>query len=289
MPSMEALFYIILLSQIYLLSYHYPMVNVKRVTYILDNYPAKDYPKLYPSDTYINPEDITRKRINFFKNMNFAIALIGIAILIIVIFNDFELNEKGGAEIFVVMYFLFQFIPHFMLEIYQSRHNKHMSKLLKNTKRTADLTPRKLSDFISPIWVILAGLLFILSTVLFLYFKGFDKAWAVEVYISVIVSSAVNVMFIFIGYNIINGKKTNPMQAHNDQLITIKASVGIMVFASIMMSLFLITINSVREFGLDKWEPLLMSVYFQLVAIFGIGKKIHSVKLEDVDFEVYRA
>ncbi|MCJ8324977.1 MAG: hypothetical protein HRU29_09520 [Rhizobiales bacterium] len=289
MPQMEALFYLILASQIFLLSYHYPMVYVKRVRYMLANYPAKTYPKLYPSDIYVHPEDITRKRIEVFKYINFAICLVGIVIIIVGIANGFELNEKGGAEIFVLMYFFLQFIPHLMLEIYEYRHHKHLRTLFKTSKRFANLTPRKLSNFISPIWVVLAVLLFIISTYLFLYFEGFGNSWEIEVYIALLGTSAVNIMFFIVGYSVLKGQKTNHLLAYEDQMTSIKSTVGIMVFTSIMMSLFLIATNSVREYGLDKWEPLLMSAYFQLIVLFGIGKQLRGLKIEDVDFEGYKA
>lgn len=285
---MEALFYIILVGQVFLLSYHYPMAFVKRVEYILDNYPAKTYPKLYPSDVYVHPEDITRKRINGFKYINFVIGLIGIAIIIAAIINDFKLNEKGSAAIFVTMYLLLQFIPHFMLEIYQFKHYKHMRELFATGKRSAELVPRNLSNFIPPFWVTFAVLLFIFNIILFLYYEGFGKPWTEEIYTTVIVSSLLNVMYFVIGYKVINGKKTNPFEAHIDQMTTIKSTVSAMVFASIMMSLFFIALNSVREFGLDKWEPLLMSVYFQLIIVFGLGHQLRSSKVEDLDFEVYK-
>lgn len=289
MPFMEALFYLILLSQIFTLSYHYPMVIIKRYEYIFKHYPAKDYPKFYPTETFVNPEKIMKQRLNIFKYMNFVIIVIGIAALIYAISSGFRLNEKGGAEIFVVIYFFLQFVPHLLLELHIKKHNRQMREAFQNHKRTAELKPRGLFDFISPFWVFFAIGIFICNVVLFLYYEGFGNSWDDDVYLSIGVSTIINIVFAFMVFRFVNGAKFDPHQAYSDQLIVIKSTVHVLVFTSIMMSVFFIVINSVREYGLDKWEPILMSVYFQIIVIFGLGEQLRSIKVEDVDFEVYRA
>lgn len=286
---MEALFYIILVSQIFLLSYHYPTVIINRYKYIIEHYPAAQYPKFYATDIYVEPEKIILARLNIFKYMNYFAIVIGVAIIIACIAYGFKLNEKGGAEIFVLFYFGLQFVPHMALELYLKSHNKHMRETISSHKRSAELKPRNLFDFISPFWVVFAVVIFIVHTFLFLYYEGFDEAWSDDVYISTLMPLAINIGFAYMIYRFVNGIKIDPHQAYKDQLMTIKALTHNLVFTSIMMSVFFIVINSVREFGLDKWEPILMSAYFQIIIVFGFGQQLRNIKVEDIDFDVYKA
>lgn len=286
---MEVLFYIILVSQIFLLSYHYPTVIINRYKYIIAHYPAAQYPKFYATDIYVKPEKIILSRLNIFKYMNYFAIVVGIVIIIACIANGFRLNEKGGAEIFVLAYFGLQFIPHMALELYLKKHNKHMRQASTKQKRTAELAPRNLFDFIAPFWVFFAVAIFIVSTFLFIYFEGFDEPWGDDVYISTIGPLVINIGFAFMIFKFVNGSKIDPHQAYKDQLLVIKSLTHNLVFTSIMMSVFFIVINSVREYGLDKWEPILMSVYFQIIVVFGFGQQLRNIKVEEIDFDVYKA
>ncbi|NRA88269.1 MAG: hypothetical protein HRU28_12965 [Rhizobiales bacterium] len=291
MTYIEVIFYIICLGQIFLLSFYYPNKIIYRVNYILAHYPVADYLKFYPTEIYVNPEKTTRARLNIFKIMNHAIAIIGVLILVTAILNNFKLDEKGGAEIFVVIYLFLQFIPHGLLEIFQYRHYKHY-KHIKTTKivskRSADLTPRNLFDFVSPILFFTAIILYFAHIISFSYYEGFDQVWDMGVWITLIVSTAINIGFGFMIYRYIKGWKLDPFQTDKDKIQIIKSNAYVLIITSIMMSLFYIIINSVREYGLDIWEPILMSVYFQFLIIFGMGYLIHKIKVEDLDFEVYR-
>ena len=82
--------------------------------------------------------------------------------------------------------------------------------------------------------------------------------------------------------------KTDPYQAPDDHQKFTEAMIRIYVFASIMMSLQLIIFGAINQFGLDIFEPIAMSLYFQVCIIFGIGELLRSFKIENVDFEVYK-
>lgn len=288
MPYIEILFYIVCLGQIFLLSIYYPIKIIKRVDYILLHYPATDYPKFYPTAPSNQPEQVIRGKSNFFKLLNFIIAVCGIGILLFALFNDFRLNEKGGAEIFVVMFMMVQFTPHAMMEIYQAKHYKHMRTLNTNTIRHADLTPRHIFDFISIKIFYLALGLYALHLVTFLYYSGNISTWDEGVWITLIVGTIINVGFIAMSLHFVKKWKLDPHQAEVDKILIIKTNVRVLAVTSILMSLFFIIINTVREFGLDIWEPILMSLYFQALIVFGMGFLMNTIKVQDLDFSVYK-
>ena len=57
---------------------------------------------------------------------------------------------------------------------------------------------------------------------------------------------------------------------------------------SILASMFLIITKSINVFHLDYLETALMSVYLQIVIWLGLGSMLKNIKLEKLDFEVYK-
>jgi hypothetical protein len=41
--------------------------------------------------------------------------------------------------------------------------------------------------------------------------------------------------------------------------------------------------------SLDALDPVVLSLYMQLITVFGIGTELRSVKIDDVDFDVYKS
>ena len=43
-----------------------------------------------------------------------------------------------------------------------------------------------------------------------------------------------------------------------------------------------------EEIGFDKIEIIINSLYFQLIALIGIGTMLRNLRLENIDFDVYK-
>ena len=54
------------------------------------------------------------------------------------------------------------------------------------------------------------------------------------------------------------------------------------------MSVFTMTQAADDVFDLDFLDATLMSLYFQVIVFFSIGHVLRSLKLEDIDFDVYK-
>lgn len=76
--------------------------------------------------------------------------------------------------------------------------------------------------------------------------------------------------------------------ATDDQNTHTQSLLRVYVFASILMSLQLFVSDAINQNNWDMFEPLMMSVYFQLIIIFGIGEMLRRFKIENIDFEVYK-
>jgi hypothetical protein len=54
------------------------------------------------------------------------------------------------------------------------------------------------------------------------------------------------------------------------------------------LSLFIAFTAADDIYNMDAVDALMMSVYFQAVALLSLGFTLHNIKLEDVDFDVYK-
>ncbi|MCH8323259.1 MAG: hypothetical protein IIB64_09335 [Proteobacteria bacterium] len=256
--------------------------------YILKNYPPKDYPKLYPKPFDFYAEKAAKSGLGAYKNINLLIAAIGLGILIWATTSGHSFNPLGGDEIFVLMYFVLQVIPLFYLEIKGYKQYKRMRQANIGGARKAELNPRNLFDFISPAFVALAALLYVGFILFYLYDKGFSAPWEWEVYVTLASVTGMNLMFAGMIAKHMVGKKFNPHQAHDDRLRQIRTVVKIGVFASIAASVFLIMTDLADKFAWELYDPILMSIYVQLILSLSLGLEFRKIKIEKIDFEVYK-
>ena len=284
-----AVFYIVFLSQIFLISIYFPTVLRRRVLYVLDNYPPDRYPKLYPKPLDVYAEVTSERRLRVYRNANYVIAVVGLMILTAMVASGYRPDVKGGDEIFVMMYFFVQMAALLYPGIKEFQQHRLMRKAFAaGTIRTANLNPRRLFDFISPVYVTAAILL--LGAWLAFYISGKDLsvAWEAEVYVSLVGITGMNLVFAGIVAKYLYGKKRNPHQAYKDQLKEIGLVVNSVVFTSIGMSIFLISADAADRYGLEIFDPVIVSVFIQLCVLFGIGLSVRTLKVEAIDFDVYK-
>ncbi|PHS77555.1 MAG: hypothetical protein COB56_02450 [Robiginitomaculum sp.] len=290
MTIVDIIFYAIFISQIFLLSYHYPKKTYDRNVFVVRNFPASEYPKLYNLSLYADPSKAIHKAIRRYLFANIAIALFGVGLLVAMAVNGYAPSgiKENEDIVFIMFFFMLQALPYIWIEITTNNGLKNMRSAAKNNTRTADLNPRKLFDFISPLYVIVAVLAFISWIVYYLYNKGFTTPWDWQSYVTILGMTGMNLVLIGFGYKFLRGQKSDPHQAYKDQRQSIKTMIRVFVFASILMSLQLIVFDAINQNGWDRFEPIAMSIYFQIVIIFGVGQVLQMFKIEDIDFDVYK-
>ncbi len=287
MTGVLAIFYVVFSSQIFLLSIYYPSKISGRVDHMLRNFPPAEYPKLYPAyhPGYVENEQL---KMRLYKAVNHIIALIGMVTLLAMLWSDYRPAAVGGDEIFVLLYFFLQAIP--LLYISWKEHNQYrlMRRTFADKQRVAELTRRRLVDFISPIYIAVAVLLYI--GWLAFYIGGIDAlgGWQVENYATLAVITGLNLAYALTIARHVSGKKQDPYKAPKDQLKQTEAVVKVMVFSSIMASIFLTLIQAADQYSFEVLDPVMTSFYMQLCVVFGLGLMIRMQDLEAIDFEVYR-
>jgi hypothetical protein len=281
--SIHILFYVLFLSQIILISHYYPKQIIKRIDRVLKNYPPEDYPKLYPEST----EKVLAAKIRY-QFINQIIFIIGLVLMGVYAFMsaDYEGNQKF-AESLPLMFGMVQFIPFIMLEISGFRQFKLMRNANKSTSRSAGLAPRKLFDYVSPISVI-SAIALIFTYILFdLYINDF--IFTSDIIIKIVTLCLVHALYIGLTIWHLTGKRLDPHQAIKDRSQQTEFSLQSMVSVSMFLSVFLMANSAVDVYQLGYMEILINCIYFQVIAFFGIGGMLKTIRLDNVNFDVYKA
>ncbi len=288
MSVLLVFFYLVFLCQIFVISIFYPSRFVRRVSHIVENYPPSDYPKLYPKGYDFDTVRTATVGLKIYQWMNRLVALVGLAILGAMLWSGYQPDIKGGDEIFVLLFFGLQVTPHIFAEFSALKQYRLMRHANSNSKRTATLSPRKLFDFVSPILVGTAALMFIAWVAVYLYDAGLTTPWQTEVYWSLGSLTLGNLVLAAMVFKFIRGKKHDPYIAQEDQNRVIRGQVLTCVITSIAASSFLIIITAVRAFNLDIFEPVLNSLYLQMLFALALELTYRNAKVERIDFDVYR-
>lgn len=277
------LFYLVFLSQLILISYYLPSKILTRMRHVITHYPPSEYPKLYPQDVGCYKKSHRR-----FQLFNHFILLIGVFIIAA---DAWWSHTYGGGvgKAFPVLFGMIQFMPMMWLELSEFGQFKLMRKVNANTKRTAELSRRRLFDIVSPGLVFVVVALFFSTIVLDLYWNNFTYEWGGDTLVRAFTLSLCNVLFMLIVRFNLHGKKLNPHQSYEDRSRQVEAVSRTLAYLSIVMSLFFIYTAVGDVYDLKAYEHVAMSAYFQIIALLSIGNIIWGQPLESLNFDVYKA
>jgi len=280
---MTILIFIVILSQIWLLSYLYPSVVTRRIDYVLTHYPKSEYPKLYP---------VSVDTIKLIKNGYLLLNYLCIAIGLWLVFNFGVLPDDPTENLNILddiplLYGLLQYIPVILLEVVCFKQLKMMRELYKKNNRKAQLHPRKLSDYIHPGYLVLTAITYLGFIFLELMLNDF-LFWS-DAGIKIATVTLVNVLFIGLAAQNIYGKKRDPFQHNADRFKQTKFTIQTFVFISIFVTIFLVAHSWVNANNHQYAEVLINSLYFQCIALFSINALLGRFKIEELDFNVYKA
>lgn len=277
------LFCLIFTSQIYLVSYLYPRSLQKRMRYVLDNYPASEYPKLYPRTM-----EREEKVIKLYRVVNQINVVIGIALLLYAI--KINLSAQGeSAEMFPWYYFMLQMLPVIFIEIYGFAYAKQMRSANHTSERKAELKPRRASDYI-PLTTAIMVLVFYIAAIVscIVLYKSADTFTTKAIGLGAVLSFGHCFMGAIIGWYIY-GKKLNPHQSQEDRNKEIRFSATTIGAVCIAMNAFFI-ITVIGELNdISAYKASIMSIYCQLLILLTLVIQSKSLRVEDLNFDVYRS
>ena len=280
----EYLFYPFFIAQIVLVSLYLPGKMSQHMSYMLKNYPPEQYPKLYPQETdkYI----IGQWK---YRMANYVIAAIGfvlVGLLLFVVDHSSFADDGYISEAWPAFYGLLQFLPLIVLELSASGQLKLMRESNTSSKRSAELMPRRLFDFVAPA-------LFVTAVVAALGAAAFEMAlhdfvWSSDRLKRLAILLLTNGFFLVIGYGLLRGRKPDPYQSAADRTRIVGNNLRSLMFTSIAISAFAVLQSLDGVYEIDYLDAVIMSVYLQVVSMLSFGYLLHQQRLTDVDFEVYR-
>lgn len=270
------IFYVIFVSQILLISHIIPQRMLARMSFLLETYPPDQYAKLYP-----NSEASYRMGQAVFKWVNRVIVVIGFAILA-AIWKFGPMEDGTISEAWPAAYALLQVAPVIGLEILSFRQFALMRQAKGANVRKAELRPRRFFDVVSPTLLAVAVVCLVVALVLDVYLQQALR-WGV-----VIGLGFGNLFMASVGLWQMLGRKQDPHQHPDDRRRQLRAQWTSLLMVSIVMSVFYMIHSADQVYAMDFLDAPLMSLYFQAVILLSLSYLMHSLKLEDIDFEVYR-
>ncbi|MBL4772882.1 MAG: hypothetical protein JKX98_04570 [Alcanivoracaceae bacterium] len=244
----------------------------------METYPPSEYPRLYSKS--IEDHKKGQKRYGLINNV---LLIIGFSMMSAIAMRDY-LTTGEVSPMIPWAYFMLQMIPLMWLEISEFKSFKAMRVANTKTTKKAIIRPRKLFDFITPVLLSFAIFMVLVAFTLVYFRYGLNS----RALINIVIIIAANLFFSGTAYWNIYGKKMDPYQASEDRIKQIKVAVKSLVFISIGVSIFLSVHMLVNIFQLDFLEKSIMSIYCQLLVWVSVGTRIKALKLENIDFNVYR-
>ena len=280
-------FYIIFLGQILLTSWYFPRQILGRMQQVLDTYPPSTYPKLYPRP--IEEYKIAQWK---FRMVNRVVLGLGFVILFAVMFLiDHSTFADDGyiSEMFPAAYGMIQFLPLMALELSEFSQMKLMRKANASTVRKAELTRRGFFDLVSPLLFVVT-LAFFAGALLFdLYVHNFEFRWGHDTMERAVVLTLTNLMLVGVGTFTLFTRTRDPHQSAADRARKVSASLTSLLYCSIALSVFFVTAAADDMYDIDFLDAILMSVYFQAVVWMSLGYLLRNIRIEDIDFDVYKS
>lgn len=280
----ENLFYPLFAAQIVLLSIYLPAKMNKLMSAALEKYPPAQYPKLYPQaiDKYL----IGQWKYRMFNNAIAVIGFILLGLLLFVVDHASFADDGYISEAWPAFYGMLQFLPLIVLEISASGQMKLMRDNNTSTTRSADLTPRRLFDYV-PSALVAAAVVAALAAALF-EMAIHDFVWSSDRAARLSILVVVNAFFLIIAYNLLKGRKPDPYQSAADRARLVSRNLRSLLFTSIAISAFAVLQSLDSVYDIDYLDAVVMSLYLQVVAILSFGYLLQQQLADDIDFEVYR-
>ncbi len=276
-------FYLIFAGQIILLSHYFPRRMLARMRFVCEHYPPTTHPKLYTRSI-----DIYRLGQRIYSIANQVILVLGFILLFLIIrvVDHSEFADDGYiSEAWPIAFAMLQFIPYLALEVSGITQFRQMREANQRSTRSAVLRPRRFFDYISPKLFIAAAALLLGTILIDVGVDGFALTW--KVWNGPVGLVGTVLFFALIGRWVLHGKQ-DPHQSATDRERMVGAQLHAMVFCTILISLFYGFNVLDQIFGLDYLDAVMMSLYLQGCAVLSIGHLMRSVRLEDINFDVYR-
>jgi hypothetical protein len=157
-----------------------------------------------------------------------------------------------------------------------------------SSTRKASLAPRRLFDLVSSTRMAITAALFVVAVCFVFYVHDFDFSLrhdAMQLALTMVLANGV--MATTAGWAAF-GRKQDPYQATADRVRQIRANLHSVLNVSMLISVFIMGKVAAEVWKLESLDAVFMSIYWQAIGLLSIGYILRTVRVEDLDLEVYR-
>jgi hypothetical protein len=254
--------------QILAMSVLYPVRFARVIRKALAKVPAERLRELYPE---VDVGHAHERFLTRYRAANIVVALAGLALL--AWFPRYMQNpdwDEGRVGGMITAYFLLQHVPIALIAWFMARFNKVHRRWSPDPRRKAVLQRRGLFDFVSPQFVLLAVLSYSLFVALNFYvvrhpFPGYGGPL---LNIGIITSGyVVGAFFVF---QMLYGRKKDPLQTPADRLRVIHLTVNCYVWMAVLVPIFSSLSFARKILDLDAWGPFLGAMICLLMSLISL-------------------
>lgn len=276
-------FMLVFITQIFMLSAYYPSRVLQRAARLRSDYPASEFPRLYPKGM-----GFFNRCMRFYQLVNGFNFVLGWVILYFIHTGDL-LSDGRVNPLLPWGYFMIQMIPSQFLEFYGFKLSKLMKQQDQRTTRSAQLIPRRWQDYVSPGLMALVILSYLGFVSLAFYLDDFTVSTdSAGFLMSVILLFGYGLFFALSAW-LIYGKKADPYQTNEDRHRSVGLVIRTFCFTLIACTIFMALTLTFETSGMKAIMPILMSVFLQCLVFISMGYMLNNLRLEDINFDVYRA
>jgi len=278
MTTIHYLYAAVFLSQVLVVSLHAPTIVARRVRTLLATRPPAEYPKLYPV-----PIETIEHTLRLYRILNAGIAVLGLAQAAWFYVVDGEMDPTAYA-----LYTCLQVAPVLLWGQWEKRYFQRMSAGAHSSIRRAQLTPRRLFDFVSPVQLGLVVTTYVGATVSIVFMTA--APIPEPLLTSTFTFTLMTIFNLFFASGLVwlrTPKRSDPHQSHSDRVRTIRAVYQAAVTTIILMNAYVALQSVLTSFEVLRYAGFAASL---LVQFFGVAAAKASVLvLGQEDFEVYKA
>jgi hypothetical protein len=244
-------FFAMFIVQILVMSVLHPAWLIRFCRMQAASVPAERLAQLYPG---IDVGLASERFVTLYRAVNTAIAVLGLVLLVGLVSNV----RPGLWDDIAALYFMLQVSPLVLAAVMGIRYSKMLRRSVVEPKRKAVLQRRGLFDFVSPFTVFLAVLSYFLFVGLVIYiqrnpFPGFGG------YLNIGIVTLLYAFEGFVVYNLLYGRKFNPLETHAGHVRRIGTGVKACVYSCIINVVFISLNFTLMLLDLQRWKPFATS------------------------------
>jgi hypothetical protein len=206
------------------------------------------------------------RRLKRYRVLNIGIAVLGV-LLLAWLFSYVQHPDwnRSLVNMLVTVYFVLFVPPMLYVYTFQSRHFKLLASAFPERKRKALLQRRGLFDFVSPIGVFLAVVIYVLFAAFVIYLRQHPFAGFAG-FVNLAVVTLQYAVFAYLIYAKLYGKK-NPLETREDRTHLLGVVLNLYVYVPLAIVVGVAMNLALAKLELRRWEPFMQTAFYVLYAL----------------------